>query len=52
MEVGQGKDDGPELRLLCTAFQNLLIELSIGTAQIGLEAIGRLVGELNGVLKQ
>ena len=52
MEVGQGKDDGPELSLLGTALQNLLIELAIGSTQVGLEAIRRLIGQLDGILQQ
>lgn len=52
MEVGQGKDDGPELCLLGAALQDLLIELTIGTPQVGLQPIRGLIRQLDGVLEQ
>ena len=52
MEVGQGEDDGPELCLLGTALQDLLIELPVSPSQVGLETIGGLICELDGVLEQ
>ena len=36
MEVGQGKDQGPELGLLCTALQDVVIKLSVRPLEVGL----------------
>jgi hypothetical protein len=38
--------------LLCTAFQNFLIELVVCTAQVWPQALRGLVGELDAVLQQ
>ena len=38
--------------LLGTAFQHLLIVLTIGSAQVGTQALWRLIGQLDAVLQQ
>ena len=37
MEVGQSKNKGPKLSLLCTPLQEVIIELSISPLEIGLQ---------------
>ena len=50
VEVAQREDDGAELGLLGAGLEDLLAEEVVGAAQVGLEALGRLVGQLDGVL--
>mmetsp|Transcript_10302 Transcript_10302/g.22116 ORF Transcript_10302/g.22116 Transcript_10302/m.22116 type:complete len:1096 (-) Transcript_10302:3570-6857(-) len=52
MEVAEGEDDGAELSLLGAALKHLLVEQVVRTAQVGLEALWWLVGELDAVLQQ
>lgn len=37
MEEAEGKDNGPELRLFCTAFHDILSELAVRPLQVCLQ---------------
>lgn len=39
MEVRQGKHQGSELGLFCTALQNVVVELPVRSFQVGLQQI-------------
>ena len=52
MEVAQRKDDGPELGLLSTRLQDLLVEVVVSTAQIRAQPLRRLIGQFDGVLEK
>ena len=51
VEVAERKDDGAVLGLLGARLKDLLREEVVGAAQVGLEALRGLVGQLDGVLR-